>query len=171
MPEETNQPIEELSTDEMKVEEKVDPVEEKAEPEETQEEPKEEDTEENNEEEDEELDAKEKLPFPTAAVVRLMKSHLDKDKMIKKDVKVAMNKWLGEMCAKVAKGMNKFPYVMMHRHEFEHAKRPYEDLENFEHEKQRILAHFEAIKHDIKRLERDLGKKEDEHEIKSADLE
>ncbi|RLI97775.1 MAG: hypothetical protein DRO99_02450 [Candidatus Aenigmatarchaeota archaeon] len=110
----------------------------------------------------EEEEAKMKLPFPTAAVVRIMKAHMDDEKMIKKDVKVAMNKWLGEMCAQVSNEMNKFPYVMMHMNEFKEAKRVYEDLENFQKEKERILAHLDAIKKDIERLERDLGKEEGE---------
>ena len=44
------------------------------------------------EEVSEEEEAKLKLPFPTAAVVRIMKSNMDNEKMIRKDVKVAMNK-------------------------------------------------------------------------------
>jgi hypothetical protein len=73
-----------------------------------------------------------------------------------------MNKWLGDMCAQVSKEMNKFPYVMMHLNEFKEAKRVYEDLENFQKEKDRILAHMDAIKKDIEKLERDLGKEEGE---------
>jgi hypothetical protein len=110
----------------------------------------------------EEEEAKLKLPFPTAAVVRIMKANMDSEKMIKRDVKVEMNKWLGGMCAQVSKEMNKFPYVMMHLNEFKEAKRVYEDLENFQKEKDRILAHFDAIKKDIEKLERDLGKEEGE---------
>jgi len=101
-----------------------------------------------------------KLPFPMAPVVRLMKANLDSDKMIKKEVKIAMNKWLGGLCAKVSKEMNKFPYVTMHLHEFRQAKRVYDDLETFAKDKERILAHLNAIKKDIERLERDLGKEE-----------
>src|SRR3989338_3268593 len=165
MTDENIQANDELSLENMTVEEKVEHKEDENKPQ-TETPTEEGSTPAAEEEEDENLDEVEKLPFPTAAVVRLMKAHMDGDKMIKKDVKVAMNKWLGAMCARVAKEMNKFPYVMMHRHEFEHAKRQFEDLENFEHEKQRILAHMEAIKQDIKRLERALGKKEEEHEIR-----
>jgi len=111
-----------------------------------------------SEEEEEKL----KLPFPTAAVVRIMKANMDKEKMIKKDVKIAMNKWLGDMCARISREMNKLPYVMLHLHDFNEAKRMYEDLENFEKEKFRILAHLDAIKKDIEKLERDLGKDEEE---------
>ncbi|MBU0530512.1 MAG: histone-like protein [Candidatus Aenigmatarchaeota archaeon] len=114
------------------------------------------------EEDDEDIDAKEKLAFPTAAVVRVMKKKLDKEKMIRKEVKVAMNKWLERMCLNVANQMNKFPYVVMNLNEFKEGVRVYEDLENFDKEKQRILAHFDAMKKDIQRLERDLGKIEED---------
>ncbi len=117
---------------------------------------------ESEEEVSEEEDAKLKLPFPTAAVVRIMKANMDREKMIRKDVKVAMNKWLGGMCARVSQEMNKFPYVMMHLNELNEGKRIYEDMESFDKEKQRILAHMDAMKKDIERLERDLGKKEED---------
>jgi hypothetical protein len=130
--------------------------------EDSQEQPAEGDAQATEDEVSEEEEEKLKLPFPTAAVVRIMKANMDSEKMIKRDVKVGMNKWLGEMCSQVSKEMNKFPYVMMHLNEFKEAKRVYEDLENFQKEKDRILAHFEAIKKDIERLERDLGKEEGE---------
>ena len=110
-------------------------------------------------EEEVDTELEEKLPFPTACIVRLMKAHMDKEKMIKKDVKIAMNKWLGSLVEKVSKEMNKLPYVMMHIHEFQQAIREYEDIEEFRREKERILAHMEAMKQDIEKLERDLGKK------------
>ena len=106
------------------------------------------------------------LPFPNAAVVRLMKANLDKDKMVKKEAKLAMNKWLGELCAKVARVMNKNPYVMMGQYEFIQAKRVFDDLEAFSREKERILAHLEAIVHDIDKLKRDLGAFEESEELK-----
>ncbi len=103
---------------------------------------------------------KQGLPFPMAPIVRIMKSNMDKEKMIKKDVKIAMNMWLGGLCAQVAKEMNRIPYVMMHLHEFDKATERFRELEKFEKEKQRILAHMDAIKKDVERLERDLGKVE-----------
>ncbi len=96
--------------------------------------------------------------FPEAAVVRVMKKHLDKEKMIKKEVKIAMNQWLEKSCANIAKEMNKVPYVMVTLNEFKQGVKVYDSLEEFDMEKQRILAHMEAIKKDIERLERDLGK-------------
>ncbi len=139
--------------------------EEKAEemPEEKKEGPEKEDVKEEAAEEiSEEEEEKLRLPFPTAAVVRVMKANLDKEKMIRKDVKIAMNKWLGQICGRVSKEMNKFPYVVMHMNEFKEGKRIFDDIESFDKEKKRILAHMDAIKKDIERLERDLGKVEEE---------
>jgi histone H3/H4 len=113
-------------------------------------------------EEDVSAEEEEKLPFPNAAIVRLMKQNMDGEKMIKKEVKLAMNRWLGNLCVNVARQMNKFPYVMMHLHEFQKATETYTNMENFQREKERILAHLDAIKKDIERLERDLGKKDEE---------
>ena len=104
----------------------------------------------------------ERLPFPNAAIVRLMKGQMDGEKMIKKEVKLAMNKWLGNLCANVSREMNKFPYVMMRLHEFQTATKTYADLEEFQKEKERILSHLDAIKKDLERLERDLGKREED---------
>jgi len=91
-----------------------------------------------------------------------MKSRMDGEKMIKKEVKLAMNKWLGNLCGNVSSEMNKFPYVMMHLHEFQLATKQYTDMAEFQREKDRILAHMDAIKRDIEKLERDLGKKEED---------
>jgi hypothetical protein len=99
--------------------------------------------------------------FPEAAIVRVMKKHLDKEKMIKKEVKIGMNKWLEQVCAKVAKNMNEFPYVMMTLSEFRRGKKVYDSLEEFDKEKKRILSHLDAMKMDIEKLERDLGKVEE----------
>ncbi len=100
--------------------------------------------------------------FPEAAVVRIMRKHMDKEKMIKKEVKLGMNKWLEQMCSNVARGMNQYPYVMMTLSEFRQGKKIYDTLEEFDKEKQRILAHLDAMKKDIERLERDLGKVEED---------
>jgi len=60
----------------------------------------------------------ERIAFPEACIVRIMKKNMDKEKMIKKEVKVAMNKWLEKLVTNVAKTMNNFPYVMMTKSEF-----------------------------------------------------
>ena len=65
---------------------------------------------EENFEDEEYTDEDEKLPFAKAEVVRLMKEHLDDDKMIRERVKVEMNKFLGEVLANVCKQLNQYPY-------------------------------------------------------------
>ena len=101
----------------------------------------------------------EKLPFPVSTVVRLMKANMSSDKMIRKEVKIAMIKWLGRICATVSREMNKFPYVMMGLNEFKQGIKVFESLEEFYKEKERILAHLAAMKKDIEKLEWDLGKR------------
>lgn len=103
-----------------------------------------------------------RLAFPEACIVRILRKNMDKEKMIKKEVKVAMNKWLEKLVTNVAKTMNNFPYVMMTKSEFNRGIKVYETLEEFEKEKQRILSHMDAMKKDIERLETDLGKTEQE---------
>jgi histone H3/H4 len=115
-----------------------------------------------DEEEDTRTDEEKKLnlAFPEAAIVRVMKRNLDDEKMIRKEVKIEMNRWLEKMCAQVSSNMNKFPYIMMNLNEFFQGIKIYESLEEFQKEKDRILAHLDAIKQDITKLERDLGKVE-----------
>ena len=113
-----------------------------------------------SEREEKEDVSKEKLPFPEASIVRIMKKSMDKEKKIKKEVKIAMNKYLARICANISKDMNRVPYVMMNVHEFNEAKRIYDKLEDFDNEKKRILSHLDAMKRDIERLEKDLGKVE-----------
>jgi histone H3/H4 len=107
-------------------------------------------------------ESNERLAFPEACIVRILRKNMDKEKMIKKEVKVSMNKWLEKLVTNVAKTMNNFPYVMMTKSEFNRGIKVYETLEEFEKEKQRILSHMDAMKKDIERLENDLGKTEQE---------
>ena len=100
-----------------------------------------------------------RLPFPTAPIVRLMRKHLDKDKLIKKEVKNEMNKWLGNLCEKVTKNMNERPYTTVDLNTFKEAIKLYRDLEDMEKEKDRVVAHLEKIKHDCDALIRDLDRK------------
>jgi hypothetical protein len=106
------------------------------------------------EEEDEEED--ESLPFARARVVRAMRQHLDSDKMIKAEVKKAMNLFLGEIVADVSKRMNKYPYAMMDYRIFEEAIEPYKTMGKVREEKKRIVAHLDAIKLDCDKLIRDV---------------
>ncbi len=101
----------------------------------------------------------EDLPFPMAPIVRLMRENLDKDKLIKGQVKIKMNKWLADMCVRVTKEMNKKPYTSVDISAFKDAIKVYEDLEEMQREKERIIASLEKIKYDCDSLIRDLNKK------------
>ena len=108
--------------------------------------------EEEDEDPTEEEEKKEKLPFANAEIVRLMKGNMTPDKMIKKNVKIAMNKFLGDIAAKVSARMNKYPYVMMEYPMFKEAIRPYENIESWQLEKQRIVKYLDKIKADCDHL-------------------
>lgn len=101
----------------------------------------------------------ENLPFPNAPLVRLMRKNLDSDKIIRKRVKVEMNKWLAKICEDVTKKMNEKPYTSVDYAEFKEVIQVYEDLEEMEKEKQRITVSLEKIKQDCDSLIRDLNKK------------
>ncbi len=70
-----------------------------------------------------------------------------------------MNKWLGKMCAKVTKKMNEKPYTTVDLLTFKEAIRIYNDVEEMEKEKQRVITNLEKIKQDCDALIRDLDRK------------
>ena len=86
------------------------------------------------------------MAFANAEVVRLMKNNLPKDRMIKKRVKIAMNKFLESVCVNVCKKLSKEPFVYIEFDMFKKAIRPYEDLKSLEVEKERLIANLEKIK-------------------------
>ena len=101
----------------------------------------------------------EELPLPMAPIVRVMRKNLDKHKLIKREVKVGMNKWLAKICADVTKKMNESPYPSVDYGLFRQAIQPYENVEHFEKEKKRIIVSLEKIKEDCDSLIRDLDRK------------
>lgn len=98
----------------------------------------------------------EKLPFAKAEVVRLMKEHLDDDKMIRERVKVEMNKFLGEVLANVCKQLNEYPYSTVEYEMLKESIYPYTNIERINEEKIRILKHLDAIKADCDALSMDV---------------
>ena len=106
------------------------------------------------EEEDEPED--ESLAFANAQVVRVIRANVASDKMIKSDVKKAMNKFLEDVCADVAKRMNSYPYAMIDRRMFDEATEPYRTMDKVVEERKRLIAHMEAIKLDCDKLIRDV---------------
>lgn len=114
-------------------------------------------TEGNTEEIEEYLDEDdEKLPFAKAEVVRLMKQHLDDDKMIRERVKVEMNKFLGDVLANVCKQLNEYPYSTVEYEMLKESTYPYTNIERINEEKIRILKHLDAIKADCDALSMDV---------------
>ena len=114
-------------------------------------------TEGNVEEIEEYLDEdEEKLPFAKAEVVRLMKQHLDDDKMIRERVKVEMNKFLGDVLANVCKQLNEYPYSTVEYEMLKESTYPYTNIERINEEKIRILKHLDAIKADCDALSMDV---------------
>jgi histone H3/H4 len=107
--------------------------------------------------EEEVNEEKEGLAFANAQVVRVMRKSIAPDKMIKSEVKKAMNKFLEEIAADAAARMNKYPYAMIDLRMFEEAVEPYRTLYKVEEEKKRIVAHLEAIREDCSKLIRDVN--------------
>ena len=100
-----------------------------------------------------------KLPFARATIVNMLRKHLDPGKQIKGRVKDEMNLWLGDLVEKIAKKMNSYPYTYVDHGMFEDAIRTYEQLEEIEHEKERIMKYLEKMKVDIEMLQREVDRK------------
>ncbi len=107
-----------------------------------------------NPEAEEEID--ESLPFPNARVVAVMKKYLSKDKMIRTEVKKAMNRFLEEIVADICKRMDEQPYAMIDYWMFEKAIEPYKRLDKLDAEKERVIDHLEAIEKDIEIMKKDI---------------
>ena len=104
----------------------------------------------------EKTEAKENLPFAKNEVYRLMKKNLDKDKMIRDQVKVEMNKFLYRVLVNVCKQLNEYPYTTIEYEMLKECIYPYTNIERINEEKQRILMHLDAIKADCDALAMDV---------------
>jgi len=87
----------------------------------------------------------EELPFPNARVVKLIRKHTGKT-MLKKRVKVEMNKLLGKICEDIAERMAKMPYAYLTYAEFLEAAKPYLRVELSKQKKKKIIATLNKIK-------------------------
>ena len=101
---------------------------------------------------------KEKLPFAKNEVLRLMKENLDSDKMIREQVKIEMNKFLGEILVNVCKQLNEYPYTTIDYEMFKESVYPYTNIKRINEEKERILLHLDAIKADCDAMSMDVKK-------------
>lgn len=95
--------------------------------------------------EEEDLDD-EKLPFPNATVVRLMRKSLDPHKQIKGIVKKEMNLFLGQIVETICKKMNSYEYSYVDYGMFKQAIETFENIQTIELEKIRIIKNLEKIK-------------------------
>ena len=98
------------------------------------------------EEEDYQEVAESKLPFPRATIVNMLRKHLEGRKQIKGQVKDEMNIWLGKMVERIATKMNKHPYAYVDGAMLREAIEPYENIQDIEKEKERIIKQLEAVK-------------------------
>lgn len=108
--------------------------------------------------EDEEIEDS-NLPFPNATVVREIKKHVTGNKMVKKDVKIGMNKFLGDIVRDVSERMNEYPYAMVDYRMFEESIRPYKLVKEMDKEKERLVHHLDVIVQDCLSIKRDLDNK------------
>lgn len=71
----------------------------------------------------------EKLPFPTARVVRILKENLTKPHQIKSEVKIAANEFLGYIMKDIATEMDKEEIFTLTTEHFNKAIRKYKAIE------------------------------------------
>ncbi len=93
----------------------------------------------------EELDES-KLPFPRATIVNMLRKNLSPGKQIKGQVKDQMNIWLGKMVERIAKKMDTHPYTYVDGAMLRDAVESYENIQDIEKEKERIIKQLESIK-------------------------
>lgn len=96
-------------------------------------------------EEESEID-EDKLPFPRATIVNMLRKHLSSGKQIKGQVKDEMNIWLGKMVERIAKKMDTHPYAYVDGGMLREAVEPYETVQEIELEKERIITQLESVK-------------------------
>jgi hypothetical protein len=87
-----------------------------------------------------------KLPFPRATIVNMLRKHLSKGKQIKGQVKDEMNLWLGKMVERIAQKMDSHPYSYVDGGMLRESIEPYETVQDIEKEKERIIKQLESIK-------------------------
>jgi hypothetical protein len=90
----------------------------------------------------------ERLPFPNARVVYLLKKDLDKEKIVRARVKKEMNEFLGRIVQNVAREMNKSPYTVIEGGDLHRAIKKYEKMEEIASQKERLIGYMDRIKQD-----------------------
>ncbi len=102
----------------------------------------------------------EQLPFPNAAVVRLIKAQTGKI-MIRSRVKRELNLLLGRIATDIAKRLAKMPYSYIGYSEFKEAAAPYLKIGLSVEERKRLIAGLKKIRQEAavmaEELEADLA--------------
>lgn len=70
----------------------------------------------------------EKLPFPNARVVKIIRENLQNEHIIKREVKVAANELLAEILSDISKSMDAQPYATLSIEHFNMAARKYREI-------------------------------------------
>jgi hypothetical protein len=91
----------------------------------------------------------EKLPFPTARVVKIIKENLSKPHQIRAEVKVAANEFIGSILSDVAKEMDKEEVFTLNTEHFNKAIRKYKMIEYQQKRIDRIKKLLEKQKAEI----------------------
>lgn len=113
----------------------------------------------------------ENLPLPNATIVRLMKDNLSEGKMIKKEVKVGMNQFLGEVLKDVSRKLDEYPYATIDYSMFREAIKPFKQAKEIQKEKERVNTHLNAIISDCRSIQRDLDIKFEEPKMSGKEIE
>jgi len=71
----------------------------------------------------------ERLPFPTARVVRIIKENLTKEHQIRAEVKLAANEFLGDVLKDIAQEMDKEEVFTLNTEHFNRAVKKYRMIE------------------------------------------
>lgn len=70
----------------------------------------------------------ERLPFPNARVVKIIKDNLKNDHQVKKEAKVAANELLGDIMAGIAQSMDREEFFTLSIEHFNRAARKYKEI-------------------------------------------
>ena len=104
-----------------------------------------------------EIGEDETVPFPRARVVRLMREKI-RDKIIRSEVKEAMNMWLGDLTKKLAKEMGNTQYASVSLADFQRATKPYDMMEDIIKDEQRLMLSVQKLREDSDHIIRELNR-------------
>jgi hypothetical protein len=81
-----------------------------------------------NEHEEVSEEESERLPFPNARIVQILKDNMKKEHQIKREVKLGANVLLGEILADIAQSMDNEEYFTLSVEHFNKAARKYREI-------------------------------------------